>query len=178
MKESLKEAALYRIKALIPFFSSLFLMLVFFVPTHIPLSHFLRPDIGLICVYFWALYCRNVFGLISIILLGAVMDTLSMMPMGLHIAVFVFVYLMAAYFGNLVNTKPFIVSWTSFAVVCFMALGLKTAILSLYYHRMIPFLYVLMIYAASVLIYPLIARINIWLKEKYLTDDEEIYEQG
>ena len=178
MKESFREMTVNYLKTLIPFFSTLLLVLICFVPTHIPLSHFLRPDVGLACVYFWVLYHRDVFGLAALALLGIIVDTLSGTPLGVHIAVFVFVYLMTIYFGNLVNTKPFIVSWTGFAGVCLMALFIKGGILSLYHSKTVPILYVLMTYLATVLIYPLITKFNIFLYDKYLFDDEVIYEQG
>ena len=69
MNESLIEVLTAKFKMVVPFLCSLFLVLMDFIAVYIPLSHYLRPDIACICVYFWVLYRLDMFGIISVAIL-------------------------------------------------------------------------------------------------------------
>ena len=71
MKETFKEIVIGYLKGLIPFLLTLLMVLIDFVPIHLPLSHFFRPDLAVVCVYFWVLYRIDLFGILSVIILCA-----------------------------------------------------------------------------------------------------------
>ncbi len=176
MKESFAELAANQLKKFIPFFVTLFLVLIDFVPTHLPLSHFLRPDLALICVYFWLLYRLDLFGVVSTLLLGLVVDSLSGVPLGTNICVFMLVYLLTMMISSYVNTKPFMISWLVFALIALAAFLFKWILFCVYYRVFLTLPNILTTYLVTVLIYPLIARLNMALQNRYLKTSEDIDE--
>lgn len=178
MDDSLSEILEYQFKKFLPLGCSIILLLAAYIPVHIPLSKFLRPDIGIICVYFWALYRKDLFGAFSAFMLGIIADSIGATPFGLNAFIFMFVFILASTFGSCVNTKPFIVSWGGFAVISFLAFGIKWILLSIFYSRFLALGGITAGYAATVLFYPLIARLNIFVQNRFLSGEEVIYEQG
>lgn len=176
MGHSFSEIFVLRLKRLLPFLSSVILLLIAYIPGHLPLSKFLRPDIGLICVYFWALYRQDLFGPFSAFILGGIADSLSSVPLGLNIFAFVFVFAATGTTGSYVNVKPFIASWGIFSLIAFAAIVLKWLLISIFYSRFLPFGTIFVGYIATVLLYPLIARLNIFIQNRFLAKEEVIYE--
>lgn len=177
MDDSLSDIICYQLKKMLPLLCTIVLILLMYTPFHFPLSKFLRPDVAMICIYFWTLYRRDLFGLFSVAFLGVVADSLGLVPLGVNIFVFVFIYVMSISYGWFVNTKPFAVSWTGFAVISFAAFVVKWFLMSIYYSCFLSVLGIFSGYIVTVLIYPLIARLNIFVQNKFLASDEVIYEQ-
>lgn len=178
MEESFFEIISGNFKKIIPLILSLFLVLINFIPVHIPLTHFLRPDLAIISVYFWVLYRPDLFGPVSTLILGLFVDFLSASPLGLHVFVLMSMYVLIVTLAGYVNTKPFITSWVGFGIICFIALFLKWVLLSCYTHHLISMAYIVITYFVTVLIYPLFARFDIYIQNKFLSVDEAIDEQG
>lgn len=178
MEETFSEILETRLKRLLPLLVSVFLLLVFYVPVHLPLSRYLRPDIGMICVYFWALYRQDLFGPFSAFLLGVAADSLSAVPIGLNIFVFMFIFVAGSTSSSYVNMKPFAVSWAGFAVVSFLAFVVKWLLASVFYSKFLVFGSVFAGYLSTICFYPLIARLNIFIQNRYLANEEVVYEQG
>lgn len=177
MDDSFSDILMLQLKRLLPLFCSLMLILAACIPVHLPLSKFLRPDVGMICVYFWTLYRQDLFGSLSVFLLGFVADSISGVPIGLNIFVFLLVFVLASTFGCYVNTKPFAVSWAGFAVISLLAFGAKWLLASVYYSRFLLSGGILAAYATTVMIYPLLAWFNIFIQNRFLAGEEVIYEQ-
>lgn len=178
MDDSLSEILDSQFKKFLPLICSIFLLLAAYIPVHMPLLKFLRPDIGIICVYFWALYRQDLFGAVSTFILGVIADSIAATPFGLNAFVFMFVFILASTFGSFVNTKPFIISWGGFAAISLLAFSIKWILLSVFYSRFVALGGILAGYAATVLFYPLIARLNIFVQNRFLSGEEVIYEQG
>ena len=177
MKESFAEILNGYFRRLLPILTTFVLVLIAFVPTHVPLSHFLRPDFGLICLYFWALYRTDLFGIVSVIAIGLVVDSLSGAPFGMNIMVFVFAYILTLCYNNYVNAKSFMLSWIGFSFVSFLAYVLKWALFSVYYKTFLSFGHIFVTYIVTVLIYPLIASLNVYIQNSFLGGEEVIDEQ-
>lgn len=178
MEDSVSEILIGQFKKLIPLISSLFLILLVYIPLPLPFSKFLRPDTMMISVFFWSLYRQDLFGLLSAVLLGLCADILAAEPIGLNIFICTFILVLTQMYGNYVNTKPFTTTWLGFALIALVAFCLKWGILSVYHSSFLPFSEILTAYSATILFYPLISRFNIFLQNKYLTQNEVIYEQG
>ncbi len=172
MHDSLTDIALLSFKRSIPFLSTLFFVLVDYVPFHIPLAHYLSPDLACCCVYFWVLYRLDLFGIFSVALLGMICDALSGAPFGMNIFVLTLVYLLTITYGRYVNTKPFIISWIGFALVLLAAFCMKWLLVLIYEHTLLSFWHVLISYIVTVLVYPMLARINIFIQNRYLSNEE------
>lgn len=178
MEETFSEILENGLKRCLPLLSSILLLLVIYIPVHLPLSRFLRPDVGMICVYFWALYRQDLFGAVSVFILGLIADSLSAVPLGLNIFAFMFVYVFGSTFSSYVNMKPFAVSWLGFALISFLAFAVKWLLASFFYSQFLVFGSILIAYLATVCLYPLIASLNILIQNKCLANEEIIYEQG
>ncbi len=176
MKDSFLDLLVVNFKNIIPFLLSLFFVLFGFVAFRLPLSHYLRPDFGIICVYFWTLYRPDLYGIVSAAILGFTVDIISGGALGINMFILSFVCLITCIYTNFVQAKPFVISWISFAFICFVSLFIKWGILSLYNRQMLPANYIFMIYSGTILIYPLIARINIYVQNRYLSEPEAIDE--
>lgn len=177
MDDSFSEIISYQFKKLLPLIVTILLILLAYLPIRVPFSKFLRPDVGMICVYFWALYRRDLFGPVSVAILGLVADSMSAVPIGVNMFVFMFIYVTAITYGTYVNTKPFAVSWIGFAIICFVAFFVKWLLLSVYYSLFLSVLGIFIGFVATVLLYPLIARFNVFIQNKLLANEEVVYEQ-
>ena len=178
MKETFKENLIAYIKACVPFLSSVIWLLLMMMPLHVPLFQMIKPDVVLACIYFWILCFDHSMGVISVVLLGLLCDMFSNVVLGTHMAVFIVVYVATKGYALWFNAKPFIVNWLGFALICVGALMMKWAILSIYHRHLLPILYIAINCVSTVLLYPLIAKVNLWVYNRYLLDDEAIHEQG
>jgi len=160
-----------KLKNMIPILSALGLVLIAFIELHLPFLHSLRPDVACISVYFWVLYRLDLFGIFSTFFLGLIVDSLSGAPFGMNVFVLSLVYVLTISYGSYVNTKPFLISWLGFAAVFFAALVFKWVVFSVYYRVFLSFWHIFITYAVTVLIYPLIARLNMFLQNRYLADE-------
>ena len=177
MDDSISDIINSQFKKLLPLIITILLVLFSCIPLSIPFSKFLRPDVSMVCIYFWSLYRRDLFGPISVILLGIVSDSLSYLPLGVNIFIYAFTYLLSVSYIHFINSRSFAIGWLAFSVISFIAFFVKWLLMSFYYSQ---FLYILSIfpsYMATVLFYPLIVRINIFVQYKFLSNEEVIYEQ-
>ncbi len=176
MDDSFSDIVAYQLKKMLPLLCTILFILVAYVPIHIPFSKLLRADIGMICVYFWALYRRDLFGPMSVFMLGIVADSLSATPLGINMFVFVLIYVLAITYGSFVNTKPFIISWIGFAIISGIGFFAKWLVMSVYYSNFLSALGVFIGFISTVLVYPLVARCNIFVQNKLLANEEVVYE--
>lgn len=178
MEESLSEVISQQFKKLLPLLCSAVSLLVSYIPVHLPFISMLRPDMGLICVFFWALYRQDLFNFGSAFVLGFLADCMSAAPLGLNVFVYLFIFMLCSTFGRFINMKPFMVNWCGFASVLAFALLIKWLLISFYYRQFLPLSGVAFSYGATLFWYPLIARLNMWIQNRYLFDAEAVYEQG
>lgn len=177
MDESISNVVSYQLKKILPLISSVLLVLFTYIPLSVPLLKFLRPDVALICVYFWTLYRRDLFGPISVALLGVVSDSLTSLPLGTNMFVFIFVYIMSINYARFVNAKSFAVGWFGFAIISFVAFFVKWLMMSFYYSQFLHFLGIFAGYISTILLYPLIVRLNVFVQNKMIANEEVVYEQ-
>ena len=131
----------------------------------------------MICVYFWTLYRRDLFGPIAVTIIGLVADSFSAVPLGINIFVFILIYVLSITYGIFVNTKPFIVSWIGFLIISFIGFFAKWLLMSIFYSEFLSIFGVFVAFCSTFLLYPLIARLNIFVQNKFLSNEEVIYEQ-
>lgn len=87
------------------------------VPTRVPGLVEVAPMLGLICVYYWAIYRPDLFGAASAFALGLLDDMLSGAPLGSGALAMVLAHGVISRQRNLFHAKPFAVTWPVFAVV-------------------------------------------------------------
>ena len=177
MDDSVSDIIGYQLKKLLPIIISILMVLLVYAPLSVPVLKFLRPDVSLICVYFWTLYRRDLFGPLSVALLGFVSDCLTSLPLGVNTFIFIFTYIMSINYARFVNAKSFAISWFGFTVISFIAFVIKWLLVSFYYSQFLHIVGVFAGYVTTVLLYPLVVRLNIWVQNKFLANEEVVYEQ-
>jgi len=177
MKESFPEILKGYFKQFLPLIVTLFLVLLSFVQIHFSFFYVFKPDFALMCLYFWTLYRSDLFGILSILFLGLVVDSLSGVPFGMNILVFIFAYLLTLAYGSYIHTKSFLMSWIAFAFISFLCFLFKWLLFSVYYKVFLNFGHVFVSCLATLLLYPLVACLNVYVQTCFLGDDEVIDEQ-
>lgn len=178
MEESFSEIIGIQLKKLLPLLCSVALVLFSQVPVHLPLFLRIRPDFGIICVFFWALYRQDLFNFGSAFVLGLIADSVSTVPLGLNIFVYLFIFTLCSSFGRFFNMKPFTISWLGFATISLTAFIIKWLIASVYYRHFLNFGGIFNLYITTFFGYPLIARLNMYIQNRFLIDEGAVYEQG
>ena len=178
MRDSFVEVLSFQFKRLVPVSFSVLLVLISCIPYHFVFSKYIIADVSLMCVYFWASYRRDLFGIGSAFFLGLITDCLSLSPIGLNVMANMTAFLLTNIFRGYVNTRAFTVSWSGFALVALGAYAFKWLVASFYYSTFLPLPGICLGYATTLLLYPLIARINIFVQNWLLSEEEAVYEQG
>lgn len=178
MRDSFTEVLSFQLKRLVPISFSLLLILAGCIPLRFSAAKYIIPDLSVMCVYFWASYRRDLFGIGSAFFLGLVTDCLSLSPIGLNILTDMLAFVFTNIFRGYVNTRVFTVSWSGFALIALGAYTGKWLVASIYYSAFLPLSGVCLGYATTLLLYPLIAWINIYIQNLLLAGEEVTYEQG
>ena len=171
MRDDLRENIKLTGQRLVPFFLSLVLILFNFIPANLGFANILRPEMGLICVFYWVLNRPDLFNMFTVFFLGFVNDIMSVIPLGVNIIPYLTVYLIVSNMNSFFNNKPFNVIWSGFALVVVLTEILKMLIVSVYYAKFIPIGYLFFTILFTIACYPLISFINDAAR-KYLMNDE------
>ena len=160
----------------IPLITSLLLVLLFFMPLgSVDMSYF-RPSMGIICVYYWRLNRRMLFGFFSAFLIGFILDVHSSTPLGVNILLMLILVWLTDLPSRYLQTSSFGMRWLIFSVVCLAVFLCKWLILMLYFWHLFPATEAMLGYFSTVMFYPLIASINVKIAQKFLPP-ENIDEQ-
>ena len=93
MREGWNDTLVNWVLRWLPLFVSILWLMVSFIPLKSELSANARPMLGLMCVYFWTAYRSDLFSLMSVFILGVVSDVLSLAPLGIHLFMYLIMYL-------------------------------------------------------------------------------------
>lgn len=154
-----------------PFWVSLFF--IFF--EHIVINFWLvnvRPMLGLACVFFWLFNRPDIFGLISVTLLGICCDFLNYSPFGLYLFAFLLLYVLENKISKYIGNKLFIVNLLSFAVLSLLVVFVQWVIVGIYYRAFLPFLSLFVMWLITVCLYPAIVKINLIIAQKILPEED------
>ena len=113
MSEDLDENITSLFQRLLPFMSSVLLLLISYIPLDFSVFNNIRPSIGLICVYFWMLHRPDLFNLWSVYFLGVIDDIISSAPFGSNIFAMLLLYVLITNTSRFFNAKPFVVHGTA-----------------------------------------------------------------
>ncbi|SDG54202.1 rod shape-determining protein MreD [Roseospirillum parvum] len=101
----------------VPVALAVLLLVLAQVPTQVPGLVEVAPMLGLICVYYWAIYRPDLFGAASAFALGLLDDILSGAPLGSGALALLLAHGVISRQRTLFHAKPFAVTWPVFAVV-------------------------------------------------------------
>lgn len=155
----------------IPLLATFVLMFLFFIPINSLEFNYFRPNIGMICVFYWAFRRGYMFSYISAFLVGFLIDVYSSSPLGINALMAMSVVLAARYFTRYFQSAAFGLCWGLFAVIGLGELFIKWLVLSIYFGQVLSFSKVLLSYFSTVLCYPFIACLNVWIQNKFLPQE-------
>lgn len=168
MRDSFSEKLrLYLLRG-IPLLSTLLLIFVSFVPINSGQFGYLRPVIGLICVYYWTLKRGDLFSFCSAFIIGFLTDIYSSSPLGINILLLMLVVAATHWLAHYFQNSSFGAGWFIFTLVGFCAFILKWFMLMIYAGRILPLWEAFFGYLSTVMFYPLVAIINIKIQNKFL----------
>ena len=155
MSEDLDENITSLFQRLLPFMSSVLLLLISYIPLDFSVFNNIRPSIGLICVYFWMLHRPDLFNLWSVYFLGVIDDIISSAPFGSNIFAMLLLYVLITNTSRFFNAKPFVVTWYGFAVLSLVAMLGRW-----------------LVYMVTIAAYPLLSLLLAFIQNHMIQDEE------
>ena len=129
-----------------------------------PLNFFeisgLRPQIGLICVYYWVEKRADIFGFFSAFFLGFLMDICATTPMGINCIMLILFAFTLGKIYHYVRPASFISDWLFFALAISIYAFLKWLIFAMYFKQFIDISTILPNIFSTLMFYPFIAYVN------------------
>lgn len=172
MKSDVKENLIVYVKHTTPLLVSLFLLIMSYFSMGATVSNDIKPCLGLICIYFWMIYRQDIFGLVSVFILGFVNDIISTAPFGTNLFEVLLLYVLINNFYKFINGKSFLVVWCGFAVLALAVMLSKWLLISVYYAQFLPLHVLMFSFFMTVAFYPLISLVNSFVSEKIIGDEE------
>lgn len=171
MNDNFSEIMRYFLRDRIPLVSSALLIILFCMPIDFFELSGLRPQVGLICVYYWVEKRPQIFGFISAFLLGLLMDICSTTPLGVNcllLMIFTFVLGKIYYY---IRPASFVVDWIFFALATFVYVLIKWLVFAVYFGQFVDMFSVLPNIFSTLTFYPFIAYINNWIRLHLLVQE-------
>lgn len=154
----------------IPLWTTLMLMFLFLMPVNSSeWSHFC-PNIGLICVYYWTLKRGQLFSFFSAFIVGLLTDAYSSSPFGLNILLMMLIVAVTIWLAHYFQNASFGAGWFIFCLTAAGVTLLKWLLLMIYFGRIISLREITVNYLSTVLFYPLIAIVNVYV-QKFLPQE-------
>lgn len=176
MRYSWQEKAQNFLLNRLPLLLTLILMLLSFMPINsLELSQF-RPMISVICVFYWVLRKKQVFGYISAFIVGFLADFHSSSPLGINILLLMLLVVLTEWLAHYFRNATFGGAWLIFSLVALSFIFVKWLILMLYVGRYISCKELFFSYLSTIMFYPLISYLNAWVQKRFLPEkiDEQL----
>ena len=171
MSDELSENIVAYLQRFLPFLTSVVWILFSYVPLNFSSANILRPDVGLICVFFWSLHRSDIFNLFSVYFLGLVTDIITSAPLGSNIFSFLIMYLLVSNLAAYFNAKPFVVTWCGFALFCAFTLLGRWLLVSVYYSQFLPLSFLMFSLFFTIAIYPVVGLVNAYVQNVLMKDE-------
>ena len=172
MSEDFNENITSLFQRIMPFLTSVILLLFSYVPLDFGLLNNIRPAVALICVYFWMLHRPDLFNLWSVYFLGMIDDIISSSPFGSNILALLILYLLINNTSRFFNAKPFVVTWYGFAVLSLVTYLARWLVVSVYYSHFLPLTMLTFSYLVTIAAYPLISLLLAFIQNNLIQDEE------
>lgn len=160
MNDNFGEIVRYYLKHRIPLACSILLVVLFCMPLDFFEFSGLRPQVSLICVYYWVEKRPYMFGYISAFILGLLVDVCSTTPLGINcLLLMIFTFALDKVFYY-IRPASFVMDWLLFALMSFIFMILKWLIFALYFGSFLDLSSISLNVFSTITFYPLIAYIN------------------
>lgn len=156
---------------LLPLLTSILLVMLSFVPLDFAAANNMRPAAGLICVFFWMIHRPDVFNLVSVYILGLVIDVISSAPFGSNIFAMLVMYLLVSNMAAFWNGKPFVVTWYGFALLAMITMLSRWLLVSVYYSQFLPLSLLMFNLLFTIAFYPVLSLVNAFVQNTLMRDE-------
>ena len=171
MQEDFDENVVSLFQKSLPFVSSAAFMLLSYIPLNVALFNNVRPDLGLVCVYFWILHRPDLFNLVSLVLLGVLNSAVSSALPGAGLLAYLTMYVLIYNTQKFFNAKPFVVIWYGFIALSLATMLIKWLVVSVYYSQFLPLSILMFSYLIGVAVYPLVSAVLAFLQNRFIQDE-------
>lgn len=146
-------------RTLSPLIVALLLVLLSMVPFRLNNFGAIMPSIGLMSVFYWAVYRPDLFGPFAAFCLGLLQDVISGAPLGLNALICLITYGTVVGQRQLFLAHSFFVLWWGYALVAVLASALAWVAHSAFYASFIPLEPALFQSLVGMALFPLVAWI-------------------
>lgn len=172
MSEDLEENITSLFQRMLPFLSSVLLLLLSYIPLDFSLFNNIRPAVGIICVYFWMFHRPDLFNLWSVYFLGMIDDIISSAPFGSNILAVLVMYMLVNNTQRFFNSKPFTFIWYGFAGLALVTMLVRWLVVSIYYSQFLPLTILGFSYLVTIAAYPLVSLLLAYVQNNLIQDEE------
>ncbi len=171
MKKKLDDNTLSFFQKSLPLISSILLLLLSYSSVNIFMLDSVHPDLGFICIYFWMLHRPDLFGMLSVVVIGLLdMAITSVLP-GASLFGYLIFYVIIYNTQKIFNAKSFVVVWCGFMAISFVAVLFKWLVVSIYYSKFLPLLILIFGYSVSIALYPVVSAILVFIQNRFIQDE-------
>ncbi len=168
MNDNFSEIMYHFFRHRIPLILSMLLVILFCMPLNFLELSGLRPQVGVICVYYWVEKRPYMFGPISAFLLGLLTDVCCATPLGINcLLLMVFAFVLNQIY-HYFHPASFVTDWLFFALIATCLAFLKWLIFALYFGHFLNLLTIMPNVFSTIMFYPLIAYINNFVQNNCL----------
>lgn len=170
--DSWQEKTISFFQRLLPFMVAVLMVLLNYLPAYIDVFNNIRPDFGLMAVYFWMLYRPDLFGLYSVAILGLLDGAISSAALGLDLFAYLLMYVLIVPLRNILIGRSFVVIWCAFVAISFGVLLVKWLLATIYFGKILPILALMLTILLGAAVYPVVSMMLAFIKKWFLQDDE------
>ena len=140
----------------LPLATALLALIVDVLPVPAASPDTVMPALLVCVIFFWTIYRPDLLGIVSIFVLGFLLDAVAGLPLGLSAFVFLAVRNVLMPQERFLATTSFIVIWASFVIAASAVLGLRWLVASAWWGHLFELRPVVVELAFTVAIYPLV----------------------
>jgi rod shape-determining protein MreD len=155
-------------RAMLPFASALFCLLLGVVAWPLPWFGAVAPPLALMAVYYWAIHRPDLFRPSMAFAVGFLNDAVNFLPLGLSAFVFVAAHQVIFRQRRFFAGHSFFMMWWGFALTVITVMAAEWLLQSLIGWQMLPVMPVLMQCVLAIVLFPLPCGLLIWLQRVVL----------
>ena len=171
MSEDFDEKVVTHFQRSLPIITSVAFLLLAYLPLNLGFFYNIRPDFGLMCIYFWMLHRPDLFGLWAIVIMGCVASIISSSVVGCIFIAYLVMYTLLYNTQKLFNAKSFVVVWYGFIALSLVSMLVKWIVVSIYYNEFLPISMLVFGYLIGVVLYPIVSLVLAFIQNKFIQDD-------
>lgn len=156
------------IRRVTPFILSVLLIIMSAGDFNLPGVNYFFPMVGLMAVFYWAVYWPSLLPAWSVFLLGILQDVLFATPIGSSALLMLMLWLAVRTQRRYFMREVFLTVWLVFCFIALLFLLLSSGLYSLYYGHIMLSEHVLMQWLFSALLYPFIHKLFSVVHESFI----------